>query len=150
MAEDSINVEFQASDARSVKMLNQLYNYHLVLNDIAVRLNEQIGNSEEITVPNEEDVKNLNDIFSKSVGTFTDITSSYENVDKYIENFYGNTKDFAQALVEELVRYNNGIADIADVGLDEYDEEKLNKWVNSMMEAVINTNETFNKLIGKN
>ena len=149
MAEDSINVEFQASDARSVKMLNQLYNYHLVLNDIAVRLNEQIDNGEEITVPNEEDVKNLNSIFGKSVGTFTDITSSYENVNKYVENFFGNTKEFAQALVEELVKYNNGIADIADVGLEDYDEEKLNEWVNDMMEAVIQTNEAFNKLIGK-
>ena len=67
---EDINVEFQASNPRSVKLLDKLYDGHLVLNDIGFRLNEQLSGDGEITVPNEEDVQNLNDTFKKAVDTF--------------------------------------------------------------------------------
>lgn len=147
--EESINVEFQARDARSVKMLNRLYDCHLVLNDIAVRMNDEINEEQDLTVPNENDVKNLNDTFAKSVQIFTDIVDSYEDVNKYIDNFFGKTKEFAQPLVAEMVQFNNGISEISEAGLNSYDEEKLNNWINEMMNAVIATNEAFNNLIAK-
>lgn len=147
--EESINVEFQARDARSVKMLNKLYNCHLVLNDIAVRMNDEINEEQDLTVPNENDVKNLNDTFAKSVQIFTDIVDSYGDVNKYIDNFFGKTKEFAQPLVAEIIQFNNGLSEISEAGLDSYDEEKLNNWINEMMNAVIATNEAFNNLIAK-
>lgn len=48
-----------------------------------------------------------------------------------------------------MVDFNNGIADIASVGLESYDDEKLNDWINKMMGEVVDTNEAFNKLIGE-
>ena len=146
---EDINVEFQASNPRSVKLLNQLYDGHLVLNDIGFRLNEQLSGDGEITVPNEEDVQNLNDTFKKAVDTFTQITEEYGDVNQFAENFFGDTKTFAEAVITEMVDFNNGIADIASVGLESYDDEKLNDWINKMMGEVVDTNEAFNKLIGE-
>ena len=86
---EDINVEFQASNPRSVKLLDKLYDGHLVLNDIGFRLNEQLSGDGEITVPNEEDVQNLNDTFKKAVDTFTQITEEYGDVNQFAEKpFY--------------------------------------------------------------
>lgn len=147
--EESINVEFQAIDARSVKMLSKLYNCHLVLNDIAVRMNDEINEGKDLTVPNEEDVKNINATFGKSVQIFTDIVDSYEDVNKYVDNFFGTTKEFAKPLVNEMIQFNDGISDISGAGLESYDEEKLNDWINKMMNAIIETNDAFKKLVDK-
>ena len=146
---EDINVEFQASNPRSVKLLDKLYDGHLVLNDIGFRLNEQLSGDGEITVPNDEDVQNLNDTFKKAVDTFTQITEEYGDVNQFAENFFGDTKTFAEAVITEMVDFNNGIADIASVGLESYDDEKLNDWINKMMGEVVDTNEAFNKLIGE-
>ena len=146
---EDINVEFQASNPRSVKLLDKLYDGHLVLNDIGFRRNEQLSGDGEITVPNEEDVQNLNDTFKKAVDTFTQITEEYGDVNQFAENFFGDTKTFAEAVITEMVDFNNGIADIASVGLESYDDEKLNDWINKMMGEVVDTNEAFNKLIGE-
>ena len=147
--EESINVEFQANDARSVKMLSRLYDCHLVLNDIAVRMNDEINEDKELTVPNEEDVQNINDTFGKSVQVFTDIVDAYGDVNKYVDNFFGTTQEFAKPLVSEMIEFNNGISEISDIGLENYDEEKLNEWINELMNAIIATNGAFNNLIGK-
>ena len=45
---EDINVEFQASNPRSVKLLDKLYDGHLVLNDIGFRLNEQLSGDGEL------------------------------------------------------------------------------------------------------
>lgn len=149
---DEISVNFEAKNPSGIKLLNRLYNEHLVLNDIGVRLNDQLTNGEDLTVPNAEDMNNLSASFSKAVQTFTDITDVYGDVDNFAENFGGDTKEFAQKLIVEMVDFNNGIADIGDTpgGLENYDDDKLNKWVNLMMDHIIDTNGSFNKLIKNN
>ena len=59
------------------------------------------------------------------------------------------TKIFAQKLITELVDFNNGIADIGDSegGLENYDNDKLNDWINQVMSDIVETNEAFNALI---
>lgn len=126
-----------------------MYDGHLVLNDIGVRLDEQLRNEEELTVPTQEDVNNLSDTFGKMVDTFTDITDAYGDVNNFADNFAGATQSFAEALITELVDFNNGIADIGDTegGLENYDNDKLNDWVNQLMNDIVATNEAFNTLI---
>ena len=57
---EEIDVNFQAKNPSGIKLLNRLYDGHLVLNDIGVRLDEQLRNEEELTVPTQEDVNNFN------------------------------------------------------------------------------------------
>ncbi len=147
---EEIDVNFQAKNPSGIKLLNRLYDGHLVLNDIGVRLDEQLNNeNEELTVPTQEDVNNLNDTFGKMVQTFSDITDAYGNVDTFADNFAGTTKDFAERLITEMVDFNNGIADIGDTegGLENYDNDELNDWVNQVMGDIVATNEAFNTLI---
>lgn len=147
---EEIDVNFQAKNPSGIKLLNRLYDGHLVLNDIGVRLDEQLNNeNEELTVPTQEDVNNLNDTFGKMVQAFSDITDAYGNVDTFADNFAGTTKDFAERLITEMVDFNNGIADIGDTegGLENYDNDKLNDWVNQVMGDIVATNEAFNTLI---
>ena len=146
---EEIDVNFQAKNPSGIKLLNRLYDGHLVLNDIGVRLDEQLRNEEELTVPTQEDVNNLSDTFGKMVDTFTDITHAYGDVNNFADNFAGATQSFAEALITELVDFNNGIADIGDTegGLENYDNDKLNDWVNQLMNDIVATNEAFNTLI---
>ncbi|XGK33759.1 hypothetical protein ACERHZ_04685 [Lactobacillus acidophilus] len=146
---EEIDVNFQAKNPSGIKLLNRLYDGHLVLNDIGVRLDEQLRNEEELTVPTQEDVNNLSDTFGKMVDTFTDITDAYGDVNNFADNFAGVTQSFAEALITELVDFNNGIADIGDTegGLENYDNDKLNDWVNQLMNDIVATNEAFNTLI---
>lgn len=146
---EEIDVNFQAKNPSGIKLLNRLYDGHLVLNDIGVRLDEQLRNEEELTVPTQEDVNNLSDTFGKMVDTFTDITDAYGDVNNFADNFAGATQSFAEALIIELVDFNNGIADIGDTegGLENYDNDKLNDWVNQLMNDIVATNEAFNTLI---
>lgn len=148
---EEIDVSFQAKNPSGIKLLNRLYDGHLVLNDIGVRLDEQLRNEneEELTVPTQEDVNNLSDTFGKMVDTFTDITDAYGDVNNFADNFAGATQSFAEALITELVDFNNGIADIGDTegGLENYDNDKLNDWVNQLMNDIVATNEAFNTLI---
>ena len=146
---EEIDVNFQAKNPSGIKLLNRLYDGHLVLNDIGVRLDEQLRNEEELTVPTQEDVNNLSDTFGKMVDTFTDITDAYGDVNNFADNFAGATQSFAEALITELVDFNNGIADIGDTegGLENYDNDKLNDWVNQLMNDIVATNEAFNTLI---
>ena len=146
---EEIYVNFQAKNPSGIKLLNRLYDGHLVLNDIGVRLDEQLRNEEELTVPTQEDVNNLSDTFGKMVDTFTDITDAYGDVNNFADNFAGATQSFAEALITELVDFNNGIADIGDTegGLENYDNDKLNDWVNQLMNDIVATNEAFNTLI---
>lgn len=146
---EEIDVNFQAKNPSGIKLLNRLYDGHLVLNDIGVRLDEQLNNEEELTVPTQEDVNNLSDTFGKTVEAFTDITDAYGDVNNFADNFAGTTKDFAENLITEMVDFNNGIADIGDTegGLENYDNDKLNDWVNQLMNDIVATNEAFNTLI---
>ena len=147
---EEIDVNFQAKNPSGIKLLNRLYDGHLVLNDIGVRLDEQLNNeNEELTVPTQEDVNNLNDTFGKMVQTFSDITDAYGNVDTFAQNFAATTKDLRERLITEMVDINNGIADIGDTegGLENYDNDKLNDWVNQVMGDIVATNEAFNTLI---
>ena len=146
---EEIDVNFQAKNPSGIKLLNRLYDGHLVLNDIGVRLDEQLRNEEELTVPTQEDVNNLSDTFGKMVDTFTDITDAYGDVNNFADNFAGATQSFAEALITELVDFTNGIADIGDTegGLENYDNDKLNDWVNQLMNDIVATNEAFNTLI---
>lgn len=146
---EEIDVSFQAKNPSGIKLLNRLYDGHLVLNDIGVRLDEQLRNEEDLTVPTQEDVNNLSDTFGKMVDTFTDITDAYGDVNNFADNFAGATQSFAEALITELVDFNNGIADIGDTegGLENYDNDKLNDWVNQLMNDIVATNEAFNTLI---
>ncbi|MCT3602659.1 hypothetical protein EFS28_06375 [Lactobacillus acidophilus] len=146
---EEIDVNFQAKNPSGIKLLNRLYDGHLVLNDIGVRLDEQLRNEEELTVPTQEDVNNLSDTFGKMVDTFTDITDAYGDVNNFADNFAGATQSFAEALITELIDFNNGIADIGDTegGLENYDNDKLNDWVNQLMNDIVATNEAFNTLI---
>ncbi|NRO49494.1 hypothetical protein IMAU30132_01869 [Lactobacillus helveticus] len=100
-------------------------------------------------MPTQEDVNNLYDTFGKMVQTFVDITNAYGNVDTFADNFAGTTKDFAERLITEMADFNNGIADIEDTegGLENYDNDKLNDWVNQVMGDIVATNEEFNNLI---
>ena len=149
---DEITVNFQAKNPSGIKLLNRLYDAHLVLNDIGVRLDDEITNEKELTVPNQEDVNNLNDVFGKSVQTFTDITDAYGDVNQFADNFGDETKNFAEKLLTEMIDFNNGIADIGDTegGLAAYDDDKLNDWVNQMMGDIVATNESFSNLIRDN
>ena len=146
---EEIDVNFQAKNPSGIKLLNRLYDGHLVLNDIGVRLDEQLRNEEELTVPTQEDVNNLSDTFGKMVDTFTDITDAYGDVNNFADNFAGATQSFAEALITELVDFNNGIADIGDTEgeLENYYNDKLNDWVNQLMNDIVATNEAFNTLI---
>lgn len=148
---EEISVNFEAKNPRGIKLLNRLYDCHLVLNDIGVRLDEQITNQEEITVPTKEDMDNLNDTFGKSVSTFNDIGDQYGDINNFANNFGGQTAEFARKLLTEMVEFNNGIADIGDTegGLANYDDDKLNNWVNRVMGDIVDTNEAFNELIKK-
>lgn len=149
---EEIEVNFQAKNPSGIKLLNRLYDGHLVLNDIGVRLDEQLNDeNKELTVPTQEDINNLSDTFGKAVGTFTDITKAYGDVDNFANNFAGTTKDFAEKLITEMVDFNNGIADIGDTegGLENYDNDKLNDWVNQLMSDIVDTNESFNDLINE-
>ena len=138
---EEIDVNFQAKNPSGIKLLNRLYDGHLVLNDIGVRLDEQLRNEEDLTVPTQEDVNNLSDTFGKMVDTFTDITDAYGDVNNFADNFAGATQSFAEALITELVDFNNGIADIGDTegGLENYDNDKLNDWVNQLMNDIVAT-----------
>lgn len=98
---EEIDVNFQAKNPSGIKLLNRLYDGHLVLNDIGVRLDEQLNNEEELTVPTQEDVNNLSDTFGKTVEAFTDITDAYGDVNNFADNFAGTTKDFAENLITE-------------------------------------------------
>lgn len=151
MAEDEISVNFQAKKPSGIKLLNRLYDGHLVLNDIGVRLDDQLSNEQEITVPTEEDVNNISNTFKQMVEAFTDITNEYGDVNQFADNFGGNTKEFAEKLITEMVDFNDGVSDIADTegGLAAYDDDKLNDWVNKMMGEIVETNESFNKLINE-
>lgn len=147
---EEIDVNFQAKNPSGIKLLNRLYDGHLVLNDIGVRLDEQLNNdTEELTVPTQDDVKNLDNTFGKMVQTFSDITDTYGNVDTFADNFAGATKVFAEKLITEMVDFNNGIADIGGTegGLENYDNDKLNDWVNQVMGDIVATNEAFNTLV---
>lgn len=149
---DEISVNFEAKNPSGIKLLNRLYDNHLVLNDIGVRLDDQISKGEEITVPTQDDVQNLNQTFKEAVQTFTDITEKYGDVNNFANNFGGDTKEFSRRLITELVEFNDGIADIADTegGLAAYDDDKLNDWVNRLMGEIVDTNEAFNNLIKNN
>lgn len=151
MAEE-INVNFQAKNPSGIKLLNCLYDCHLVLNDIGVRLNDQVTNQEEITVPTQDDVNNLNETFNKAVQIFTDISEKYGDVNNFADNFGGDTRVFAEKLITEMVDFNNGIADIGDTegGLAAYDDDKLNDWVNQVMGDIVDTNESFKTLVDEN
>ena len=48
-----------------------------------------------------------------------------------------------------MVDFNNGIADIGDTegGLENYDNDKLNDWVNQVLGDIVSTIEAFNTLI---
>ena len=146
---EEISVNFEAKNPTDIKLLNRLYDVHLVLNDIAVRLDKEITDEVELTVPNEDDVQNLEQVFGKTVQAFTDMTEKYGDTDEFIDSFGGATKEFAIKLVSELVDFNNGIADIGNEegGLAAYDEDKLNDWVNTMMGDIVETNESFSELI---
>lgn len=150
MTEEEIEVNFQAKNPSGIKLLNRLYDGHLVLNDIGVRLDEQLNNeNEELTVPTQDDVDNLSKTFGKSVQTFSDITDAYGDVNNFAENFAGSTKEFAEKLITEMVDFNNGIAEIGETegGLENYDNDKLNDWVNQVMGDIVDTNDAFNTLV---
>ena len=101
---EEIEVNFQARNPSGIKLLNRLYDGHLVLNDIGVRLDEQLNNEdEELTVPTKEDIDNLSDTFGKTVEAFSDITNAYGDVNSFADNFAGSTKDFAEKLITELI-----------------------------------------------
>lgn len=148
---DEIKVNFEAKNPSGIKFLTQLYDKHLVLNDIGVRMDDQITKKEELTVPNATDMKNINQIFVETVQTFTKITKSYGNVDDFVANFSGITKEFAQKLILEMSEFNDGISAISSTegGVAAYDDDKLNNWVNSLMGHIVETNESFNKLINQ-
>lgn len=145
---DEISVNFQAIKPSGIKLLNRLYNCHLVLNDIGVRLDDELSNNKEVTVPTPDDVGNLGKTFGKAVQTFTDITDDYGDVNQFAKNFGGQTRDFAEKLMTELIDFNNGISDINDTegGVAAYDNDKLNDWINKVMGDIVATNESFNKL----
>lgn len=151
MSED-INVTFEAINPSGIKLLNRLYERHLVLNDIGVRLDRQLSSGEELTVPTQEDVDNMRDTFAKSVQVFNEIVEEYSNVKNFAANFGGDTKDFAEKLLSEMKTYNDGIAAIGSTegGLANYDNDKLNNWINVMMGKIVETNESFNTLIANN
>ena len=98
-----------------------------------------------------EDIDNLSDTFGKTVEAFSDITNAYGDVNSFADNFAGSTKDFAEKLITEMVDFNNGIADIGDTegGLENYDNDKLNDWVNQLMGDIVETNESFNTLVNE-
>lgn len=145
---EEISVNFEAKKPSGIKLLNRLYDGHLVLNDIGVRLDDELSNGKEITVPTNDDLDHLRDTFKKMVDVFTDIINEYTNVDNFVNNFGGNTKEFAENLVSEMGDFNDGVSDIADTegGLAAYDDDKLNEWVNKMMGEIVETNESFAKL----
>ncbi|CCI85767.1 hypothetical protein FC52_GL000069 [Lactobacillus pasteurii DSM 23907 = CRBIP 24.76] len=151
MSED-INVTFEAINPSGIKLLNRLYERHLVLNDIGVRLDRQLSSGEELTVPTQEDVDNMRDTFAKSVQVFNEIVEEYSNVKNFAANFGGDTKDFAEKLLSEMKTYNDGIAAIGSTegGLANYDNDKLNNWINVIMGKIVETNESFNTLIANN
>lgn len=149
---EEIEVNFQAKNPSGIKLLNRLYDGHLVLNDLGVRLDEQLNNEdEEPTVPTQEDVDNLSDTFGKTVEAFSDITDAYGDVNSFADNFAGSTKNFAEKLITEIVDFNNGIADIGDTegGLENYDNDKLNEWVNQLMSDIVKTNDAFHILVNE-
>lgn len=150
MAEE-INVNFQAKEPGGIKFLARLYNCHLVLNDIGVRLNDELSAGKKITVPNEKDVADLNQTFKQAVQIFTDITQKYADVNNFANNFGGATKQFARCLIKELVDFNNGIADIGSTqgGLAAYDEQKLTDWLNRLLDEVAATNKALGILTKK-
>lgn len=149
---EEIEVNFQAKNPSGIKLLNRLYDGHLVLNDLGVRLDEQLNNEdEELTVPTQEDVDNLSDTFGKTVEAFSDITDAYGDVNSFADNFAGSTKNFAEKLITEMVDFNNGIADIGDTEgrLENYDNDKLNEWVNQLMSDIVKTNDAFHILVNE-
>lgn len=149
---EEISVNFEAKNPNGIKLLNRLYNSHLVLNDIGVRLDDELSNGKDVTVPTQDDVKNMDQTFRDAVQTFTDITEKYGDVNNFANNFGGDTKEFARRLITELVEFNDGIADISDTegGLAAYDDDKLNEWVNKLMGEIVDTNDAFNNLIKNN
>lgn len=150
--EDKISVNFHAQNPSDIKFLNRLYDSHLVLNDIAVRLDDQLNNAdEELTVPNQEDIQNLSQTFNKTVTILNDIIEKYNDLDSFIANFGDDTEKYAKNLVTELVEFNDGIADIGDTngGLENYDDDKLNNWINAMMNHIVDTNDSFKKLVNE-
>lgn len=149
MTED-VNVTFEAINPSGIKLLNRLYDQHLVLNDLGVRLDQQLSDDEaELTIPTQEDLDNLRATFMSSIDIFSDIVKDYGDTQKFAANFGGLTRTFAEKLLIELKTYNDGVADIAkeDDGLASYDEDKLNDWINTMMGLIVETNEAFNQLI---
>ncbi len=50
-----------------------------------------------------------------------------------------------------MVDFNNGIADIGDTegGLENYDNDKLNEWVNQLMSDIVKTNDAFHILVNE-
>ena len=149
---EEIEVNFQAKNPSGIKLLNRLYDGHLVLNDLGVRLDEQLNNEdEEPTVPTQEDVDNLSDTFGKTVEAFSNIIDAYGDVNSFADNFAGSTKNFAEKLITEMVHFNNGIADIGDTegGLENYDNDKLNEWVNQLMSDIVKTNDAFHILVNE-
>ncbi|MDH5099572.1 hypothetical protein OQI87_00060 [Lactobacillus kefiranofaciens] len=149
---EEIEVNFQAKNPSGIKLLNRLYDGHLVLNDLGVRLDEQLNNEdEEPTVPTQEDVDNLSDTFGKTVEAFSNIIDAYGDVNSFADNFAGSTKNFAEKLITEMVDFNNGIADIGDTegGLENYDNDKLNEWVNQLMSDIVKTNDAFHILVNE-
>lgn len=149
---EEIEVNFQAKNPSGIKLLNRLYDGHLVLNDIGVRLDEELNNADkELTVPTQDDVDNLSQTFGKTVEAFNDITNAYGDVNGFANNFAGATKAFAEKLITEMVDFNNGIADIGDTegGIENYDNDKLNEWVNQLMSDIVETNDAFHTLVNE-
>lgn len=146
---EQIKVNFDAKKPSGIKLLNRFYDCHLILNDIGVRLDDQLTNNLEVTVPNADDIKNLNETFGRSVTIFNDLKETFGDVQTFVDNFGGETKQYAEKLVNEMIDFNNGVADIADTegGLAAYDDEKLNDWVNNLMGDIVETNEAFNLLV---
>ncbi len=93
----------------------------------------------------------MSDTFGKTVEAFSDITDAYGDVNNFANNFAGATKAFAEKLITEMVDFNNGIADIGDTegGLENYDNDKLNNWINQLMGDIVETNDSFNVLINE-
>lgn len=145
---NEVGVQLQAKNPAAIKLLLRMYDNHLLLNDIAVRLNNDMSQGSQKTVPNQKDVERLGNAFGNITQIFTKISQQYGRVTAFAANFAGPTKDWAQNLIVELVDFNNGFADLnAKKGkVTAADEQKLNAWVDRLMAEIVASNEAFAKL----
>lgn len=148
---NEVGVTLQAKNQAAIKLLLAMYDNHLLLNDIAVRLNEKINKESKKMILNPKDGEHLGSAFGKITQIFTEIRQQYGSVTNFAANFAGPTQDWAQKLIVELVDFNNGFAVLNSrkEKITAAKEQKMNAWLDGLMDEIAASNEAFAKLTKK-